>query len=90
MSKQTKIKCCVCGAETQVLHIGTREPEELNFNYPEIFTCDECRENARQMLGIKKFAKEVNVKIDFGIRSKAEIHEVINSFNLMEETEDGL
>ena len=31
---------------------------------PEIFVCLSCRDNARQMLAIKNFAKEVNVKID--------------------------
>jgi hypothetical protein len=48
-------------------------------------------ENARQMLAIKNFAKDVSVKIDFGIIQKSEIQTIKTSFDLMdmEETKNG-
>lgn len=51
-----RCKCCVCKKE-----VSQNAVEILQ---PEIFVCLSCRDNARQMLAIKNFAKEVNVKID--------------------------
>lgn len=39
-------------------------------------------ENARQMLAIKAFAKDVNVKIDFGMIEKAEVKKIKAAFDL--------
>ncbi len=49
---------------------------------PEIFVCWNCMENARQMLAIKAFAKEVNVKIDIGMVEKAEVKKIKTLFDL--------
>ena len=49
---------------------------------PELFVCWNCMENARQMLAIKAFAKDVNVKIDFGMIEKAEVEKIKAAFDL--------
>ena len=51
-----RCKCCVCKKEVS--------QNAFEILQPEIFVCLNCRDNARQMLAIKNFAKEVNVKID--------------------------
>lgn len=76
-----KCKCTICGHE-----IHQNRCEILQ---PEIFVCLNCMENARQMLAIKNFAKDVSVKIDFGMIQKSEIQTIKASFDLMEETKNG-
>lgn len=41
------------------------------------------------MLAIKKFAKDVSVKVDFGVMKENDIHKIKASFDLMEETKNG-
>lgn len=65
--KWYKCKCSVCGYE-----VSQNRHEILQ---PEIFVCWNCTENARQMLAIKKFAKDVNVKIEFGVMKENDIRE---------------
>jgi len=55
---------------------------------PELFVCWNCMENARQMLAIKAFAKDVNVKIDFGMIEKAEVEKIKVVLNIGE-TDNG-
>lgn len=57
-----RCKCCVCKMEVS--------QNSFEILQPEIFVCWNCMENARQMLAIKNFATEVNVKIDFGTDEK--------------------
>lgn len=80
-NKWYKCKCTVCGHE-----IHQNRCEILQ---PEIFVCMNCMENARQMLAIKNFAKDVRVKIDFWMIQKSEIQTIKASFDLMEETKNG-
>ena len=49
-------KCCVCG------EIVTHNDGKIL--QPQIYTCQFCRENARQMLQIKRFATETNLKVE--------------------------
>ena len=63
--KWYRFKCCVCKKEVS--------QNAFEILQPEIFVCWNCMENARQMLAIKKFAEEVNVKIDFRMMSRAEV-----------------
>lgn len=51
---------------------------------PDLFVCWNCMENARQMLAIKAFAKEVNVKIDFRLMSRQEVEKFKETFNVKE------
>lgn len=81
MSQWYKCKCTICGHE-----IHQNRCEILQ---PEIFVCLNCMENARQMLAIKNFAKEVNVKIDLGAIEKKEVEEVKDVIFGMEETKNG-
>ena len=83
MSQWYKCKCTICGHE---IHQNSCEILQ-----PEIFVCWNCMENARQMLAIKNFAKDVSVKIDFGMIQKSEIQTIKASFDLMdmEETKNG-
>ena len=67
-------KCVVCKQE-----ISQNNHEILQ---PELFVCWNCMENARQMLAIKAFAKDVNVKIDFGMIEKAEVEKIKAAFDL--------
>lgn len=81
MSQWYKCKCTVCGHE---IHQNAFEILQ-----PQIYVCQFCRENARQMLAIKNFAKEVNVKIDFGVIEKKEVEEVKNVIFGIEEANNG-
>lgn len=72
-----RCKCCVCKKE-----VAQNSFEILQ---PEIFVCWNCMENARQMLAIKNFAKEVNVKIDFRLMSRQEAEEFKETFNVKED-----
>jgi len=81
MSQWYKCKCCVCGHE-----VFQNRCEILQ---PEIFVCWNCMEDARQMLAIKKFAKDVSVKVDFGVMNENDIHKIKASFDLMEEIQNG-
>lgn len=81
MSQWYKCKCTICGRE-----IHQNRCEILQ---PEIFVCRNCMENARQMLAIKNFAKDVSVKIDFGMIQKSEIQTIKASFDLMEVKQNG-
>lgn len=72
--KWYKCKCCVCGHEVQ--------QNAFEILQPEIFVCWNCMENARQMLAIKAFAKDVNVKIDLGMIEKAELEKIKAAFDL--------
>lgn len=74
-------KCVVCGQKVS--------QNSIEILQPEIFVCWNCTENARQMLAIKKFAKEVNVKIDIGMVKENDIHEIKSSFGLMEAKDNG-
>lgn len=49
-------RCCICG------EIVTHNDGEIL--QPQIYVCQFCRENARQMLQIKKFATETNLKVE--------------------------
>lgn len=80
-NKWYKCKCCVCGHEVQ--------QNAFEILQPEIFVCWNCMENARQMLAIKNFAKDVSVKVDFGVMKENDIHKIKASFDLMEETKNG-
>lgn len=62
-----KCRCSVCGEEFAL---------DEKILQPSYFVCSICQKNAKQMLSIKKFAKEVNVKIDFGVMKENEIKEV--------------
>lgn len=68
MSKWYKCKCTVCGHEVH--------QNAFEILQPELFVCWNCMENARQMLAIKNFAKDVSVKINFGAIEKKEVEEV--------------
>lgn len=81
MSKCYTNKCTICGQ--------TVSQNAFEILQPEIFVCWNCMENARQMLAIKNFAKDVSVKIDFGMIQKSEIQTIKASFDLMEETKNG-
>ena len=76
MSQWYKCKCCVCKKEVS--------QNAFEIWQPEIFVCWNCMENARQMLAIKNFAKEVNVKIDFRLMSRQEVREIKETFNVKE------
>ena len=76
MSQWYRCKCCVCKKEV------TQNAFEIL--QPKIFVCWNCMENARQMLAIKNFAKEVNVKIDFRLMSRQEVDEIKETFNVKE------
>lgn len=76
MSQWYRCKCCVCKKEVS--------QNAFEILQPEIFVCWNCMENARQMLAIKNFAKEVNVKIDFRIMSHQEVYEIKETFNVKE------
>ena len=65
-------KCIVCKKEISQNHHEILQPE--------LFVCWNCMENARQMLAIKAFAKDVNVKIDFGMIEKAELKKIKDLF----------
>ena len=80
-NKWYKCKCTVCGHEVY--------QNRCEILQPEIFVCWNCTENARQMLAIKNFAKEVNVKIDLGAIEKKEVEEVKDVIFGMEETKNG-
>lgn len=75
--KWYKCKCTVCGNEIQ--------QNAFEILQPQIYVCQFCRENARQMLAIKNFADEVNVKIDFGVIEENKIKEVKDVIFGMEE-----
>lgn len=79
--KWYKCKCCVCGNEVH--------QNAFEILQPEIFVCWNCRENARQMLAIKNFAKDVSVNVDFGVMKENDIHKIKASFDLMEEANNG-
>lgn len=81
MSQWYKCKCTVCGHEVH--------QNRCEILQPEIFVCLNCMENARQMLAIKNFAKDVSVKVDFGVMKENDIHKIKASFDLMEETKNG-
>ena len=76
MSQWYRCKCCVCKKEVS--------QNAFEILQPEIFVCWNCMENARQMLAIKNFAKEVNVKIDFRLMSRQEVEEIKETFNIKE------
>lgn len=67
-------KCVVCKQKIYQNHHEILQPE--------LFVCWNCMENARQMLSIKAFAKDVNVKIDFGMIEKAEVEKIKAAFDL--------
>lgn len=74
-------KCVVCKQKISQNHHEILQPE--------LFVCWNCMENARQMLAIKNFSKEVNVKIDFGAIEKKEVEEIKDVIFGMEETKNG-
>ena len=76
MSQWYKCKCTVCGHEVQ--------QNACEILQPELFVCWNCMENARQMLAIKAFANDVNVKIDFGMIEKSEVEKIKTVFNIGE------
>ena len=67
-------KCVVCKQKISQNHHEILQPE--------LFVCWNCMENARQMLAIKAFAKDVNVKIDFGMIEKKEVEKIKSAFDL--------
>lgn len=75
ISKYYTYHCAVCGEKAI-------SGPEVNDNG--CCVCLECLENARQMLAIKNFAKEVNVKIDIGMVEKAEVKKIRALFGLEE------
>lgn len=77
MSQWYRCKCCVCKKEVS--------QNAFEILQPEIFVCWSCMENARQMLAIKNFATEVNVKIDFRLMSHREAEEIKETFNVKED-----
>lgn len=76
MIKWYKCKCCVCKKEVS--------QNAFKILQPEIFVCWNCMENARQMLMIKKFAKDVSVKVDFGMMALNDVRELKVAFGVTE------
>ena len=75
--KWYKCKCTVCNKEVH--------QNAFEILQPEIFVCWNCRENARQMLEFKKFAKEVKVTIDCGENVQSSSKEFEVELNLKDE-----